>query len=102
MHFQTKTCLAALLCIASVSAWAEEAPAPAPANSLTFNIGAVSDYRYRGMTQTSYDPAVQAGVDFTHKSGLYVGAWASNVRWVKDFNQATTGDTELDIYGGYK
>lgn len=102
MHFQTKTCLAALLCIASVSAWAEEAPAPAPANSLTFNIGAVSDYRFRGMTQTSYDPAAQIGVDFAHKSGLYVGAWASNVRWVKDFNQATTGDTELDIYGGYK
>lgn len=66
---------------------------------LAFNIGAVSDYRYRGISQTRVKPTLQGGVDFS-AGGLYVGAWASGIKWIKDFG----GDTsyELDLYGGYK
>ena len=39
--------------------------------------------------------AVQGGLDFTHTSGFYLGTWASNVKWVKDFNGATKGSVEL-------
>lgn len=38
-----------------------------------------SDYRTRGISQTQNDPAVQAGVTLAHSSGLYLGAWSSNV-----------------------
>ena len=69
---------------------------------LSFNIGAVTDYRYRGISQTSKKPAIQGGVDFAHKSGLYLGAWGSNVKWVEDFNGATKGNLEIDLYGGFK
>ena len=68
--------------------------------STSFNVGAVSDYRYRGISQTRLKPALQGGVDLSHPSGFYLGAWASTIRWVKDLE----GDAgvEVDVYGGYK
>lgn len=66
---------------------------------LAFNVGATSDYRYRGISQTRLKPALQGGVDFS-AGGLYLGAWASNIKWIEDFG----GDAkvEIDLYGGYK
>ena len=32
---------------------------------LAFNLGAVTDYRYRGISQTRTKPAIQGGVDYT-------------------------------------
>jgi uncharacterized protein (TIGR02001 family) len=67
---------------------------------LAFNAGVVSDYRYRGISQTRLKPALQGGVDWSHASGVYVGAWASTIKWVED----AYGDAkvEVDLYGGYK
>ena len=70
-------------------------------SALTYNLGVVSDYRYRGISQSRLEPAVQGGVDYTDKSGFYAGAWASTIKWVKD-GGATKGNLELDLYGGYK
>ena len=70
------------------------------ASPLSFNIGAFTDYRYRGISQTRLKPAIQGGVDYAFSSGVYVGAWASNIKWIKDGG----GDAgvEHDFYGGYK
>jgi len=94
-----KLALAALAL--SGAAFAQTKP-PEPDYTLAANVGAVTDYRFRGIAQTSKKPAIQGGLDFSHKSGFYLGAWASNVKWVKDFNGATKGSYELDLYGGYK
>lgn len=67
---------------------------------LTFNAGVVTDYRYRGISQSRLKPAVQAGVDYTN-GGFYVGAWASTIKWIKDAGGGNA-NTEIDIYGGYK
>ena len=69
-------------------------------DGLAFNVGAVSDYRYRGISQSRLKPALQGGVDFT-QGGLYLGTWASTIKWIKDI---PGGDAaiELDVYGGYK
>jgi len=58
------------------------------------NIALVTDYYFRGISQTDNDGAVQGGFDWSHSSGFYVGVWGSNV----DF-----GDThlEFDTYAGY-
>lgn len=76
------------------------AKAPEPEFTLTGNVGLVSDYRYRGISQSRLKPAVQGGVDFAHKSGFYLGAWASSIKWIKDYD--VDGPVEVDIYGGYK
>jgi uncharacterized protein (TIGR02001 family) len=84
--------------ILSPLAFAEDAPAPA--SPLTFNVGVVSDYLFRGVSQTHGKPALQGGVDYAFDSGFYVGAWASTITWVKD--GYGKGSTEVDVYGGYK
>jgi uncharacterized protein (TIGR02001 family) len=86
--------------------------APAPDLTVAYNVGLYSQYIFRGLTQTDKMPAIQGGVDLAHSSGFYLGAWASNISWLKgEAFQATTpatsfykkgGNIEMDIYGGYK
>jgi uncharacterized protein (TIGR02001 family) len=56
-----------------------------------------SDYRTRGISQTQNDPAIQAGVTLAHSSGLYLGAWSSNV----DFGGGLKTRQEIDYYAGW-
>lgn len=58
--------------------------------------GVVSDYMFRGISQTGGDAAVQASFTVSHDSGFYAGAWGSNV----DFGDGET-DFEVDLYLGY-
>ena len=94
--------IAASLTILATSASFAQTKAPEPDYTLAYNVGVVSDYRFRGISQTNFNPALQLGVDFAHKSGFYLGAFGSNVNWVKDFNGATKGGYEIDLYGGFK
>lgn len=79
---------------------ASEAPASAAAaSSLSWNAAVVSDYRYRGISQTRLRPALQGGVDAVDgASGWYAGAWASTIAWTAD--AGGSGHVELDLYGG--
>ncbi len=101
MRLKTKLALAMSALLAGVAATAQT-KAPEPDYTLSFNVGATSDYRFRGMAQTSLNPALQAGVDYAHKNGFYLGTWGSNVSWIKDYAGATDGSLEIDLYGGYK
>ena len=94
--------IAASLTILATSASFAQTKAPEPDYTVAYNVGVVTDYRFRGLSQTSLKPALQLGVDFAHKSGFYLGAFGSNVSWVKDFNLATQGSYEIDLYGGFK
>lgn len=55
----------------------------------------VSDYRFRAITQTEEDPALQAQIDWNTDSGLYAGAFISNVDYGSDSN------IELDVRLGF-
>lgn len=81
---------AASLCFAG-AAYAQDDSGP----SFSFNIGANTDYVFRGISQTDEDPSVFGGVDATMGIG-YAGVWVSNV----DFSNGT--DAEYDIYAGIK
>lgn len=91
--------LAALALAAAGAARAADAAAP-PAHSFSVNAGLASDYRYRGISQSRLRPAVSAGLDYSHASGWYAGAWASSIRWIADAGGGA--DAEIDFYGGYK
>lgn len=69
-------------------------------HSFTANISLVSDYRFRGISQTMKRPAIQGWFDYAHESGVYVGTWASNVDGTCQFYNNTS--MELDVYVGYK
>jgi len=81
-----KTALATVAALAALGgpaiAFADDAPAAA-ASPLTYNIGVVSDYRYRGISQSKLKPALQGGIDYAN-GPFYVGTWASTISWVKD------------------
>ena len=98
----TVTSAIALSTLLAATLASSHALAAEPEYTLSYNISATTDYRFRGISQTSFKPAVQAGADFSHKSGIYLGAWGSNVNWVKDFALASDGSLEVDLYGGYK
>lgn len=65
---------------------------------VAFNVGAVTDYRYRGISQTRLKPALQGGVDYTN-GPFYLGLWATNIKWIKD--AGGDASVEVDLYGGY-
>jgi uncharacterized protein (TIGR02001 family) len=94
---KTVLALAATLALSALPTLvqAEEAASP-----LSFNVGVFSDYRYRGISQTRLQPAVQGGVDYVLPAGFYIGAWGSNIKWIKD--AGGDANVELDLYGGYK
>jgi len=93
-----KTVLAAsLAALLPLSVSAVKAAQPTPEIEISGNVSLVTDYRFRGISQTNRDPAIQGGFDLGHKSGLYVGTWASNVsQWANP-----DGSMEIDFYGGY-
>jgi uncharacterized protein (TIGR02001 family) len=101
MKLKATSTLALTALLASMPALAQTA-APAPDYTVSYNAGITTDYRFRGISQTSTKPALQLGADFTHKDGFYLGAWGSNVSWIKDYVGASKGSLELDLYGGYR
>ena len=86
----------AMLAFTSIPAFAQEQPAE---HEVSYNASITSDYRYRGLSQTRLDPALQGGVDYVHgPTGLYVGTWLSTIKWTKDLGG--DGNIERDVYAG--
>jgi len=88
-----KNCILLAAALASFSAHAGESTA-----SFSGNAALTSDYRYRGISQTRLQPAVQFGADYAAASGWYAGAWASSITWTRD--AGGSGSIEADFYGG--
>ncbi|QLC26586.1 hypothetical protein HFP57_17120 [Parasphingopyxis algicola] len=64
--------------------------------SVSGNAALVTDYRFRGVSFSDEDIAIQGGIDLEHDSGFYVGTWASSIE-----DSPVFGHTELDIYAGW-
>ena len=102
----------------ATAAFAQTAPAAeAPEVSpITANVTVVNDYRYRGISQSNFKPAIQGGFDYAHESGVYVGNWNSSISWIGDYYGPSGGFTgrgnssstpvssqvEMDFYAGIK
>lgn len=62
---------------------------------LAINASLLSDYRFRGVSKSNNDIAVQGGLDWYADSGIYAGTFASSV---SDFRGS---DVETNFYAGY-
>ena len=71
------------------------APSAFAVEGLSANVGATSNYLWRGVTQTDDAAAISGGIDYAHESGFYAGTWASNVDFGDD------ASAELDFYLGF-
>jgi uncharacterized protein (TIGR02001 family) len=80
----------------SAPAFAQEADEEAAGPiTLTGGVAVVSDYRFRGVSLSDKDFAVQPYLTVKHESGLYVGAWGSNL------SENAGDDVEVDLYAGF-
>jgi hypothetical protein len=89
---------AVALAILSTPALAQDEAPPKPV-TVSGSVALVSDYRFRGVSQTDEEIAIQGGLTVTHESGLYVATWASNLAGWGTFGGS---NTELDLVGGFK
>jgi len=73
---------------------------------LSANVTLTNDYRYRGISQSNFRPAIQGGFDYAHSSGFYIGNWNSSISWISDAASTAgnnaTAPVEMDFYGGFK
>lgn len=77
----------------------EAAPVEAAPITVSGSASITSDYRFRGVSQSDQEIAVQGGITVTHASGVYIGAWGSNLAGWGTFGGA---NLELDLIAGYK
>lgn len=94
-----KIVLAAAIAAAFAGSFAQ-AQDKKPDHEVSFNASVVSDYRYRGISQTRLKPALQGGADYVNNPiGFYAGTWLSTIKWIKD---VPGGDAsiEWDVYAG--
>ena len=81
---------------AAVQAQSTDAP---PTWDLSGSVTAVSQYRFRGISLSDEDPAIQGGLTLGHASGFYAGTWLSNL---KGFGELGGSNLEIDLFAGYK
>lgn len=95
-----KMTLIASSVVASLSAFAVPAAQAddAPAVSLSGSAAVVSDYRWRGLSQTFKKPAVQVGINLGLPAGFYAGFWGSSISGIE---YPDTASLETDWFGGY-
>lgn len=103
MRTSIKGAFALVAALSAAPAFAQDAtsaPADPPeAITVSGSVALTSDYRFRGVSQSDEAIAVQGGITITHESGLYVGAWASNLA---GWGQFGGSNLELDLIAGYK
>lgn len=89
-----------LLALATAVTGAVAVPAQAePGYEVSANVALTSDYRFRGISQSSEDPAIQGGFDIAFEPGFYIGTWGSAVDF--DTDTGASGSLELDYYVGW-
>jgi uncharacterized protein (TIGR02001 family) len=97
-YSQTKSSIfglaAILMASASVPAFAQDAEEEASPITISGSAAITSDYRFRGLSQSDGNFAVQGSIGASHESGFYVGTWGSSISFA--------GGTEIDLYGGWK
>jgi uncharacterized protein (TIGR02001 family) len=97
MRFSTLSLGALLLAATATPALAQEATAPPAAFTVSGGATVVSDYRFRGISQTDLKAAVQGTFTITHSSGFYATVWGSSI----DDYVAAGSDQEIDLIAGY-
>jgi uncharacterized protein (TIGR02001 family) len=65
------------------------------------NVALTSDYKFRGISQSNEDIAIQGGFDIAFDNGIYIGTWGSSVDFDFDSDDGYNGSLELDYYAGW-
>lgn len=88
---------ASLLAASVLPALSDEGGAP---SEWSYNLAVTTDYRFRGISQSDNDPALQGSVEYSHASGFFANVWGSTI----DFSPFGDPDAsvEIDLTAGYR
>jgi len=91
----SRACLGMLLAAAAIpsTAYAQDAEEDSDGITITGGATVVSDYRFRGFSQSNEEAAIQGTFTIAHDSGFYLGTWGSSIGFANG--------TEIDVYGGF-
>lgn len=81
----------------AVPAYADETDPPSDF-TITGNVAGVTDYRWRGLSYSGGDFAIQGGINVNHSSGFYAGVWGSSL---EQDGADIYGSAELDAFAGW-
>ncbi|MDE2562292.1 MAG: TorF family putative porin [Sphingomonadales bacterium] len=84
--------------LAATPAFADETAPPSPV-TITGSAALVSQYRFRGISQSDNKPAVQGSITISTEPGFYIATWGSSA--TAGNSTVNIGGTEIDVYGGY-
>ena len=108
---RTALILFGVLCAGPALAQTGESAEQEALISVDVSIEAVSEYRFRGVSLSEFDPALQPSLTVTHALGFYANAWGSNIAdyggadFEADFTLGWSGDigegTSIDAYAMY-
>lgn len=90
----------AVLGVLTTPALASHALAGVGSGNLSVQVTLTTDYVFRGISQTTEEAAIQAGLDFQHDSGIFVGVWGSNVDFPSNELRERPRHLEVDIFVG--
>jgi len=86
----------AVMAMVPMAAIGAEDTGPFALSNFSATTTLTTDYVFRGVSQTSENPAIQGSLDYAHPIGFYVGVWGSNV-----YKDVSDGGLELDYYAGW-
>jgi len=89
----SRACLGMLIAAATLPSAAHAQDEAGDGITISGSATVVSDYRFRGFSQSNEEAAIQGGITVSHDSGLYLGTWGSSIGFANG--------TEIDVFGGY-
>jgi uncharacterized protein (TIGR02001 family) len=91
---------ALLLSATPAIAQAQDAPAQRPpAFTISGGVTLASQYRFRGISLSDEQVALQGTLNISHSSGFYAGLWGSSL---DGFGELGGSNLELDLYAGWR
>lgn len=93
MKYLSRTCLGMALALSALPATAYAQEEEESSITITGGATVVSDYRFRGFSQSNEEAAIQGTFTIAHDSGFYLGTWGSSIGFANG--------TEIDVYGGF-
>ena len=88
-----------LAALTAMPAAAQEAEKD-PFLKVSGNVAIVSDYRFRGISLSDKDWALQGALRVDSEPGFYIATWASSIETLTG-TDGGTAETEIDVYGGW-
>lgn len=93
MKTLSRTCLGMVLALSALPATAFAQEESSDGFTISGGATVVSDYRFRGFSQSNEEAAIQGTLSINHESGLYLGTWGSSIGFANG--------TEIDVFAGY-